>query len=139
MAVRSQGRGKWATSGGPAMCWQPTAPTATASATTTTARSTSARTVELPGRRETPPGPPPCRDPPPVPVPYTVLFNIVPNPRQAGAFWVPMAPNQNQPRRFPLFHSADGGKTFSAVGSVDGANFAAFGKGTDEAPALPSY
>src|ERR1035441_9834061 len=46
------------------------------------------------------------------------------------------APNQKPPRRFPLFHSADGGKTFSAVASVDGANFAAFGKGTDVAPSL---
>lgn len=71
-----------------------------------------------------------------LPVPYTVLVNIVPNPLQAGDVWVTMAANQNQPRRFPLFHSADGGKTFSAVASVDGANFAAFGKGTDAAPAL---
>jgi uncharacterized protein (TIGR03437 family) len=71
-----------------------------------------------------------------LPVPYTILVNIVPNPLQAGDVWVTMAANQNQPRRFPLFHSADGGKTFSAVASVDGANFAAFGKGTDVAPSL---
>ena len=70
------------------------------------------------------------------PVAYTVLVNIVPNPVMAGDVWVTMAANQNQPGRFPLFHSADGGKTFSAVASVDGANFAAFGKGTDAAPAI---
>src|ERR1022692_2724559 len=48
-------------SGGPAMCWQPTAPTATASTITTTARFTSAWTAALPGRRETPRGPQPRR------------------------------------------------------------------------------
>ncbi len=74
-----------------------------------------------------------------LPVPYTILVNIAPNPAQAGDVWVSMAPNQNQPGnlRFPLFHSADGGQTFSAVASVDSANFVAFGKGLDAAhPAI---
>lgn len=66
-----------------------------------------------------------------LPVPFTVMVNVVPNPAKAGDVWVSMAANQNQPGRFPLFHSADGGRTFSGVDSVDSANFVAFGKGTD--------
>jgi xyloglucan-specific exo-beta-1,4-glucanase len=71
-----------------------------------------------------------------LPVPYTILVNIVPNPVRAGDVWVSMAANQNEPGRFPLFHSTDGGQTFSAVASADSANFVAFGKGADAGPAI---
>lgn len=71
-----------------------------------------------------------------LPVPYTILVNIVPNPVTAGDVWVSMAANQNEPGRFPLFHSTNGGQTFSAVGSADSANFVAFGKGTGADPAI---
>jgi len=66
-----------------------------------------------------------------LPIQYTVLVNVVPNPAKAGDVWVSMAANQNQQGRFPLFHSADGGVTFTAVTSADSANFVAFGKGAD--------
>jgi uncharacterized protein (TIGR03437 family) len=71
-----------------------------------------------------------------LPVQYTILVNIVPNPATAGDVWLSMAANENQPGRFPLFHSIDGGNTFAVVGSVDSANFVAFGKGTDAGPAI---
>lgn len=70
------------------------------------------------------------------PVPYTIMVNVVPNPEAAGDVWVSMAANQNEPGRFPLFHSTDGGQTFSAVSSADSANFVAFGKGSSGAPAI---
>ncbi|HTP86487.1 MAG TPA: sialidase family protein [Bryobacteraceae bacterium] len=66
-----------------------------------------------------------------LPVQFTVVVNIVPNPVKAGDLWLAMAANENQPGRFPLFHSSDGGLTFSAVASLDSANFVAFGKGLD--------
>ena len=70
------------------------------------------------------------------PVPYTILVNIVPNPVTAGDVWVSVAADQNEPGRFPLFHSTHGGQTFAAVGSVDSANFVAFGKGAAATPAI---
>jgi xyloglucan-specific exo-beta-1,4-glucanase len=71
-----------------------------------------------------------------LPVQYTILVNLVPNPATAGDVWVSMDANENQPGRFPLFRSTDGGQTFPAVGSVDSANFVAFGKGSGANPAL---
>jgi uncharacterized protein (TIGR03437 family) len=70
-----------------------------------------------------------------LPVQYTVLVNIVPNPTTAADVWLSMDASQNQPGRFPLFHSTDGGMTFSAVSTIDSANFVAFGRGTDATPA----
>jgi uncharacterized protein (TIGR03437 family) len=74
--------------------------------------------------------------PSPIPVEYTVLVNIVPNPVQAGDVWVSMDASPNQPARFPLFHSTDGGMTFSAASALDSANFVAFGKGVGAVPAM---
>jgi uncharacterized protein (TIGR03437 family) len=71
-----------------------------------------------------------------VPVPNTIIVNVVPNPAVAGDVWISLMPDQNQPGRLPLFHSTDGGQTFSAVASVDNANFVAFGKGTGAGPAI---
>ena len=66
-----------------------------------------------------------------LPIQYTIMVNVVPNPAKAGDVWVTMAADQNQPGRYPLFHSVDGGVTFSAVATADSANFVAFGKGAD--------
>jgi uncharacterized protein (TIGR03437 family) len=74
--------------------------------------------------------------PSPISVLYTVLVNIVPNPVVAGDVWVAVDASQNQPGRFPLFHSTDGGMTFSAVTALDSANFVAFGQGTGSVPAM---
>jgi hypothetical protein len=68
---------------------------------------------------------------------WVLNVSIVPNPVTAGDVWMTFAPNTNQPWTYPLMHSSDGGKTFSAVSTLASANFVAFGKGTTaNTPAL---
>jgi hypothetical protein len=62
--------------------------------------------------------------------PHWVLdVSIVPNPVKAGDLWMSFAPNSNQPWTYQLLHSTDGGKTFSAISTLESANYVAFGKG----------
>jgi hypothetical protein len=68
---------------------------------------------------------------------WVIDVSIVPNPVTAGDVWMSFAPNSNQPWTYPLMHSTDGGKTFSAISTLASANFVAFGKGaTADMPAL---
>ena len=68
--------------------------------------------------------------------PWVIGVSIVPNPVTAGDIWMTFAPNTNQPWTYPLMHSTDGGKTFSAISTLASANFVAFGKGAT--PATPT-
>jgi hypothetical protein len=70
--------------------------------------------------------------------PHWVLnVSIVPNPAKAGDLWMSFAPNSNQPWTYQLLHSTDGGGTFSAISTLESANYVAFGKGaTATAPSL---
>jgi len=68
---------------------------------------------------------------------WVISVSIVPNPVTAGDVWMSFAPNSNQTETYPLMHSSDGGKTFSAVSTLTSTNFVAFGKGaTAVTPAL---
>ncbi len=60
---------------------------------------------------------------------WTIGSNIVPNPAKAGDVWMAFSANTNQTAHFQLVHSSDGGKTFSAVATMDRCNYVAFGQG----------
>ena len=62
---------------------------------------------------------------------WVIDVSIVPNPAKAGDIWMAFAPNSNQTGTYQLIHSADGGKTFAAVPTLQYANFVTFGKGND--------
>jgi|GEM_PF-1344362 len=64
-----------------------------------------------------------------VPVGFTIKVNIVPNPAVRNEIWIALQHNNNQPKLFALYRSTDGAASFSAIPTVDGANFVAFGKG----------
>ena len=55
---------------------------------------------------------------------------IVPNPTQQGDVWMSFARNPEDVNVNKLYHSKDGGKTFSVVSSVDSCEFITFGKGS---------
>jgi hypothetical protein len=61
---------------------------------------------------------------------YVINVSIVPNPATARDVWMTFQPDTNQPWTYPLVHSTDGGKTFSAIGTLANANYVAFGKGS---------
>jgi hypothetical protein len=68
---------------------------------------------------------------------WVINVSIVPNPVKAGDVWMSFAPNSDQPWTYPLLHSTDGGKTFSAMSTLASANYVALGKGaTAAAPFL---
>jgi hypothetical protein len=60
---------------------------------------------------------------------WVIDVSIVPNPVQAGDLWMSFAPDPNQTGTYQLLHSADGGKTYSAISTLASANYVAFGKG----------
>lgn len=60
---------------------------------------------------------------------WVIDASIVPNPAKAGDIWMALAPDSNQAWTYPLLHSTDGGKTFTAVSTLTSANYVAFGKG----------
>jgi len=61
---------------------------------------------------------------------YVINANIVVNPLTAGDIWMSFMPDTNQTWTYPLMHSTDGGKTFTAISTLASANYVAFGKGT---------
>ncbi|WP_017654030.1 sialidase family protein [Fortiea contorta] len=57
---------------------------------------------------------------------------IVSNPTQAGDVWMSFARNPEDVNSNKLYRSTDGGKTFSAISTVDSCEFITFGKGDAE-------
>lgn len=63
-------------------------------------------------------------------IPYwRVHQTVLSNPARKGDIWIASARNDSDVHPAPLVRSTDGGMHFSKVGSVDGAEYIAFGKG----------
>jgi uncharacterized protein (TIGR03437 family) len=66
-----------------------------------------------------------------------VATNIAINPLTTGDIWITLRTETTVSTPHPLYHSSDGGKTFTALTTLDRANYAAFGKGASATvPAL---